>query len=168
MLTRRAARMAGLALAITLTPAGVLVALAPNPGGRYRDFQLARDPDLLEDDHRPGDQLPDPAPDPADSGGRPDNRKLIAPVTNLAGLVDTRTWTSGGGNTYPGAQAPFGMIQWSPDTMPGRVDGGGYTFTDKKLYGYSLTHISGTGCRAAGDVPVLPMTGALPAATRPT
>ena len=47
--------------------------------------------------------------------------------------------------------------------MPGRVDGGGYTFTDKKLYGYSLTHVSGPGCLAAGDVPILPMTGKLPA-----
>ncbi len=81
---------------------------------------------------------------------------------NLAALVDTRTWTSGGGNTYPGAQAPFGMIQWSPDTAPDRADGGGYTYSDKRLIGYSLTHLSGTGCRAAGDIPILPMTGSLP------
>lgn len=88
---------------------------------------------------------------------------MIALPTNLSSLVDTRTWTSGGGNTYPGASYPFGMVQWSPDTMPGRTDGGGYTFGDRKLAGYSLTHISGPGCSAAGDIPILPMTGSLPA-----
>ena len=82
--------------------------------------------------------------------------------SDLASLVDTRTWTSGGGNTYPGADVPFGMVQWSPDTLPNRSDGGGYNFGDTTLDGYSLTHISGPGCGAAGDVPILPMTGALP------
>jgi predicted alpha-1,2-mannosidase len=80
---------------------------------------------------------------------------------NLAALVDTRTWTSAGGNTYPGADAPFGMIQWSPDTAPHRADGGGYTYGDTRLSGYSLTHLSGPGCLSAGDVPILPMTGPL-------
>ena len=82
--------------------------------------------------------------------------------SNLAALVDTRTWTSGGGNTFPGADVPFGMVQWSPDTSPDRSDGGGYNYGDTSLIGYSLTHISGPGCGAAGDVPILPMTGALP------
>jgi predicted alpha-1,2-mannosidase len=84
------------------------------------------------------------------------------PVSNLASLVDTRTWTTGGGNTFPGAEAPYGMVQWSPDTMPNRNAGGGYGYTDTTLTGYSLTHVSGPGCGAAGDVPILPVTGALP------
>ena len=84
-------------------------------------------------------------------------------VADPARLVDTRTWTSGGGNTFPGADAPFGMIQWSPDTLPNRSDGGGYTYGDSRLGGYSLTHVSGPGCPAAGNIPILPMTGALPA-----
>jgi predicted alpha-1,2-mannosidase len=84
-------------------------------------------------------------------------------VTDPATLVDTRTWTSGGGNTFPGADVPFGMVQWSPDTMPDRNAGGGYGYGDEQLTGYSLTHISGPGCGAAGDVPILPMTGKLPA-----
>ncbi len=84
------------------------------------------------------------------------------PVRDLAALVDTRTWTSSGGNTFPGADAPFGMVQWSPDTVPGRSDGGGYTFGNDRLWGYSLTHLSGPGCRAAGDIPILPMTGRMP------
>jgi predicted alpha-1,2-mannosidase len=167
MLTRRAARVAALGLAITLTPAGVLI-------GGWHPTQPAKAVDTATSSSPRTEtcsktitgrvtNCPTRPPIRLIPAAARDNRKLVAPVTNLAALVDTRTWTSGGGNTYPGAQAPFGMIQWSPDTMPGRVDGGGYTFTDKKLYGYSLTHVSGTGCRAAGDVPVLPMTGALPA-----
>jgi len=84
------------------------------------------------------------------------------PVSDIAGLVDTRTWTSGGGNTFPGADVPFGMVQWSPDTYPDRSAGGGYNYGDTELMGYSLTHLSGPGCGAGGDVPILPMTGALP------
>jgi predicted alpha-1,2-mannosidase len=94
--------------------------------------------------------------------GARDHAKVTAPVANLANLVDTRTWTSGGGNTFPGADVPFGMTQWSPDTMPNNNAGGGYNYGDEELWGYSLTHLSGPGCGAAGDVPILPMTGALP------
>ena len=85
-----------------------------------------------------------------------------SPVQDLASLVDARTWTTGGGNTFPGADVPYGMVQWSPDTVPNRNAGGGYSYTDTTLDGYSLTHISGPGCGAAGDVPILPVTGALP------
>ncbi len=91
------------------------------------------------------------------------NKNPLNSVSNPATLVDTRTWTSSGGNTFPGADVPFGMVQWSPDTMPTYNAGGGYQFGDESLWGYSLTHISGPGCGAAGDVPILPMTGALPA-----
>jgi predicted alpha-1,2-mannosidase len=91
------------------------------------------------------------------------NQTLVAQaVTDPAPLVDTRTWTTGGGNTFPGAEVPFGMVQWSPDTMPSRSAGGGYTYGNTSITGYSLTHISGPGCGAAGDIPMLPMTGALP------
>jgi predicted alpha-1,2-mannosidase len=94
--------------------------------------------------------------------GAKDSKPMTGLPANLSTLVDTRTWTSGGGNTFPGADVPFGMVQWSPDTAPGRTDGGGYTFGDDKLIGYSLTHVSGPGCPAAGDIPILPMTGKLP------
>jgi predicted alpha-1,2-mannosidase len=89
------------------------------------------------------------------------------PVSNLAQMVDTRTWTSGGGNTFPGAMVPFGMTQWSPDTFPNRAAGGGYNFGDTKIMGYSLTHVSGPGCGAGEDIPMLPMTGALPTGSDP-
>jgi predicted alpha-1,2-mannosidase len=167
MLTRRAARVAGAALAITLTPAGVLIGgWHPNQPARAADTAVISSPRTFTCSKTITGRVTNcPTRPPIRLIPRParDGTKLVAPVSNLAALVDTRTWTSGGGNTYPGAQAPFGMIQWSPDTMPGRVDGGGYTFTDKKLLGYSLTHISGPGCKAAGDIPVLPMTGKLPA-----
>jgi predicted alpha-1,2-mannosidase len=88
-------------------------------------------------------------------------------VQDLSSLVDTRTWTTAGGNTFPGADVPFGMVQWSPDTLPDRNDGGGYSYTDTTLDGYALTHLSGPGCSAAGDVPILPVTGALPSGTDP-
>ena len=88
--------------------------------------------------------------------------KVAAPIDNLAALVDTRTWTTGGGNTFPGAIAPWGEVQWSPDTMPNRSAGGGYSYGDTSTTGYSLTHVSGPGCGAGGDIPMLPMTGALP------
>jgi predicted alpha-1,2-mannosidase len=96
--------------------------------------------------------------------GARDKRRLQNPggSGNLASLVDTRTWTSGGGNTFPGAEAPFGMVQWSPDTVPTYNAGGGYDYSDTKLWGYSLTHVSGPGCGAGGDVPMVPTTGALP------
>ena len=49
-----------------------------------------------------------------------------------------------------------------PGHLPNRSAGGGYNFGDTSLTGYCLTHVSGPGCGAAGDVPILPMTGALP------
>ena len=88
-------------------------------------------------------------------------------VGDPAALVDTMVGTGSGGDvvgqvdTYPGASLPFGMIQWSPDT-PSRPDGGGYSYTDSNITGYSLTHFSGPGCAAAGDFPILPLTGAIP------
>ena len=53
---------------------------------------------------------------------------------------------------------PFGMVQWSPDTRS-RPDGGGYEHNDSSITGFSLTHLSGPGCGAEGDVPVLPTVG---------
>jgi predicted alpha-1,2-mannosidase len=64
------------------------------------------------------------------------------------------------GNTFPGADVPHGMLQWSPDTSS-RPKGGGYNYADSSITGFSLTHVSGVGCDAAGDVPILPVTGAL-------
>ncbi len=105
---------------------------------------------------------PGPVPASKVPAGAKNQALVTQLVTDPAPLVDTRTWTTGGGNTFPGADVPFGMVQWSPDTMPSRSAGGGYTYGDTSITGYSLTHISGPGCGAAGDVPMLPMTGPLP------
>jgi predicted alpha-1,2-mannosidase len=89
-----------------------------------------------------------------------------APVSDPASLVDPLIGTGSGGatvgqvDTFPGAVAPFGMLSFSPDT-PSRPDGGGYNYTDSSTTGFSLTHMSGPGCGAFGDFPVLPTVGPL-------
>lgn len=59
---------------------------------------------------------------------------------------------------FPGADVPFGMLQWSPDT-PSQNAGGGYEYNDKAITGFSLTHLSGPGCGVFGDFSILPTTG---------
>jgi predicted alpha-1,2-mannosidase len=82
-------------------------------------------------------------------------------------LVDTFVGTGVGGtsvgsiDTFPGADLPFGMVQWSPDTVPDRTSGGGYSYRDSAISGFSLTHMSGPGCAVYGDVPILPTVGAI-------
>lgn len=83
-----------------------------------------------------------------------------APAQNAASpyeAVNPIIGTAGGGNTFPGATLPFGMIQWSPDTGPDAW----YDYGAKRIYGFSLTHISGAGCPVYGDFPVLPWPGDL-------
>jgi predicted alpha-1,2-mannosidase len=88
-------------------------------------------------------------------------------VKNASALVNPFVGTGSGGqtqgriDTFPGAAMPFGMMQWSPDT-PSRPYGGGYYHDDKAITGFSLTHVSGPGCGVGGDIPVLPVAGALP------
>ncbi len=68
---------------------------------------------------------------------------------------------------FPGADVPFGMLQWSPDTSPdSEQSGGGYAYADSHINGFSLSHLSGTGCPSYQDVPILPTVG--PVATSPT
>jgi predicted alpha-1,2-mannosidase len=71
--------------------------------------------------------------------------------------VDPIIGTEGGGNTFPGATLPFGMVQWSPDTNTDAW----YYHDQNQLYGFSLTHISGAGCPLFGDFAVLPTSNAL-------
>ncbi|MFD5539339.1 lectin [Streptomyces sp. NPDC127079] len=95
--------------------------------------------------------------------GSADAASAAAPalVKDPASLVNPLIGTSGAVDTFPGPDMPAGMVQWGPDTTPDRPDGGGYEYADKKISGYSLTHVSGPGCPVAGDLPVLPVTGAL-------
>jgi len=83
----------------------------------------------------------------------------LSPAKDPASLVNPFIGTSGSVDAFPGPDMPFGMIQWSPDTAPERPDGGGYSFDSSRLAGFSLTHLSGPGCGAYGDVPILPTIG---------
>jgi predicted alpha-1,2-mannosidase len=68
--------------------------------------------------------------------------------------------TGGHGHTYPGATLPHGMVQLSPDTRLDGWDGcGGYHYSDSFIYGFSHTHLSGTGVSDYGDILLMPMHG---------
>ena len=64
------------------------------------------------------------------------------------------------GHTYPGAIVPFGQIQPSPDTRLEGWDGcSAYHYSDDTIYGFSHTHLSGTGCEDYGDILLMPVVG---------
>ena len=82
--------------------------------------------------------------------------------TNYASLVNPFIGTGGHGHTYPGASMPFGMMQLSPDTRLEGWDGcGGYHYSDSIIYGFSHTHLSGTGIADYCDILLMPFTGAV-------
>ncbi len=64
------------------------------------------------------------------------------------------------GNNYPGATAPFGMVQLSPDThpQPDWYNASGYSYTDSVIYGFSHTRLSGTGACDLIDITLVPTT----------
>ncbi len=68
--------------------------------------------------------------------------------------------TGGHGHTFPGATLPFGMVQLSPDTRLEGWDGcSGYHYSDSIIYGFTHTHLSGTGCSDYGDILFMPTVG---------
>lgn len=93
-------------------------------------------------------------------------KKYLDKEVTSAGRFQPVQWvnpfvgTGGHGHTYPGATAPFGMVQFSPDTRPFGWDGcGGYHYDDSIIYGFSLTHLSGVGVSDLGDVLLVPQQG---------
>lgn len=75
----------------------------------------------------------------------------------LTSYVNTFIGTGGHGHTYPGATLPFGMMQLSPDTRLDGWDGcSGYHYSDNHIYGFSHTHLSGTGISDYGDILLMP------------
>jgi predicted alpha-1,2-mannosidase len=79
---------------------------------------------------------------------------------SLINAVNPFIGTGGHGHTYPGVAEPFGMMQLSPDTRLEGWDGcGGYHFSDTMIYGFSHTHLSGTGVSDYGDLLIMPFTG---------
>jgi len=89
------------------------------------------------------------------------NAAVFCQETNIfTGFVNPLIGTGGHGHTFPGASMPFGMVQLSPDTRLSGWDGcSGYYGTDTMIYGFSHTHLSGTGCSDYGDILVMPFTG---------
>lgn len=89
-----------------------------------------------------------------------DSEQVITPAKkdkNLISYVNTFIGTGGHGHTYPGASAPFGMMQLSPDTRLEGWDGcSGYHYSDSYIYGFSHTHLSGTGVSDYGDILLMP------------
>ena len=86
---------------------------------------------------------------------------LIAIGQNFHQYVNPMIGTGGHGHTYPGATVPFGMVQLSPDT---RIDGSwdgcsGYHYSDNVIYGFSHTHLNGTGVSDYGDILLMPTMG---------
>jgi len=77
----------------------------------------------------------------------------------LTSYVNTFIGTGGHGHTYPGASLPFGMVQLSPDTRLTGWDGcSAYHYSDSVVYGFSHTHLSGTGISDYGDILIMPTT----------
>lgn len=82
------------------------------------------------------------------------------PITYVDPLIGTRN----GGNVFPGAVAPFGMLSFSPENTRGDATRtaapGGYHYDATRIRGFSLTHMSGTGCAGgSGDIPFFPYAG---------
>lgn len=98
---------------------------------------------------------------------------LHAQTDQKVHYVNPMIGTEGMGHTFPGACAPFGIVQLSPDTdtIPHNINGvyqgkvyeycAGYQHTDNTIVGFSHTHLSGTGHSDLGDVMIMPQTGRL-------
>lgn len=85
-----------------------------------------------------------------------------------AQLVNPFIGTAAHGHTFPGAVLPFGMVQLSPDTRnDDSWDGSsGYHYSDSVIYGFSHTHLSGTGCSDWGDILLMPFSYTTPVNTK--
>ncbi len=80
-----------------------------------------------------------------------------ASIKHLTDYVDPFVGTDGPGNTYPGAVAPFGMVQLSPDNgLPGWDRIAGYFWQDSTIAGFSHKHLTGTGAGDLYDILVMP------------
>ncbi len=101
--------------------------------------------------------VPTGAPRSAGSAPGKDYTQYVNPYIGTAGPDPA--------NTFPGPALPFGMIQWSPDTLRGydKTHAGNYLYDDHEILGFSLNHISGSGCPLMGDVLITPVAGAITA-----
>jgi len=94
------------------------------------------------------------------SWGCTDLQNIETAKTDLTIYVNPLIGTDAHGHTFPGASLPFGMVQLSPDTRLEGWDGcSGYHYSDSIVYGFSHTHLSGTGVPDYGDILFMPTTG---------
>ena len=86
---------------------------------------------------------------------------VFSQAQDFAKHVNPFIGTGGHGHTFPGATVPYGMVQLSPDTrIDGSWDGcGGYHYSDNLIYGFSHTHLNGTGVSDYGDIMLMPTMG---------
>lgn len=100
--------------------------------------------------------LVEPPPIATDPGQGP--ARWVVPFVGTADAHSPGSVLNGKmGSTFPGAAAPFGMVQWSPDTPSAGPPG--YAWKDDTITGFSLTHLNGAGCPARRDFPVMPVAG---------
>ena len=91
---------------------------------------------------------------------RMDERIAKEFIQDYSQFVNPFIGTGGHGHTYPGATAPFGLVQLSPDTRFDGWDGcSGYHYSDSIIYGFSHTHLSGTGVSDYADLLIVPQCG---------
>lgn len=82
------------------------------------------------------------------------------PLADEVQYVDPFIGTGFHGHTFPGATRPYAMVQLSPDThIMGWDASSGYHYDDHQIYGFSHTHLSGTGIGDLGDILLLPFSG---------
>lgn len=82
------------------------------------------------------------------------------PLADEVQYVDPFIGTGFHGHTFPGATRPYAMVQLSPDThIMGWDASSGYHYEDQQIYGFSHTHLSGTGIGDLGDIMLLPFSG---------
>ena len=92
------------------------------------------------------------------AGARITDAGGAAATNDPAGLVDPFIGTLGAGFVFPGPQAPFGMVQLSPDTE-GNFAYTGYQWGDAFIRGFSHVHVQGMGVPEGGNVPFMPISG---------
>lgn len=82
------------------------------------------------------------------------------PLADMVQYVDPFIGTGFHGHTFPGVTRPYAMVQLSPDThIMGWDASSGYHYDDQQIYGFSHTHLSGTGIGDLGDILLLPFSG---------
>jgi predicted alpha-1,2-mannosidase len=100
-----------------------------------------------------------PALEPLESRCLPSLVDYVNPFIGTAPTGNNYGFGYDTGDVYPGADRPFGMLQWGPDTTSNIP--GGYWYPDNTIKGFSLDHFSGRGCTYVEDVPLMPVPGAV-------